>query len=194
MASFGFYRQCLRHAPKESWAWIGTISTLSTFAIPAVARIIKADSKTVDTLLLVSAPFAVLVCFIIVPFREAFRLYREKEEQLEAEKTRHAEEQRRWESERAEITKSRFAENVTAEAKSQLAKLCKEDRELLRQLVLKFQINETKFARLVPGASIVRIKDETDFVHRNTSTGDWRVVEDWHGVLTELLVQPGAVI
>jgi hypothetical protein len=83
---FRFYGQCLRHAHKTAWAVIGGISTVTTFAIPIAAQLFGVDQKTVDVLLISSLPIAVIICFIIVPFREAFLLYREKEAALQEEK------------------------------------------------------------------------------------------------------------
>jgi amino acid transporter len=102
---FYFYGSCVSHAPSASWWLIGTISTLSTYVVALVVLLLfwlygdKANKDEVmNTFTLVASialvlaiPVAVLMCFIIVPFWQAFRMYQEKENELEKEKEKIAE-------------------------------------------------------------------------------------------------------
>jgi hypothetical protein len=89
----GFYRKCWLHATKKTWTLAGSISTAATFG-PIIAKKIfnVTDVSFMDNWVLVSVPVCAALCLIIVPWRESFRLYRDKELELEQEKKRHAQE------------------------------------------------------------------------------------------------------
>ncbi len=92
-AFLSYYWYCVRHAPSASWWLIGVISTLATFVPAVISKLIVWESTnvkaanesltdTMNLLLIGSLPVAAFLCFIFVPFWEAFRLYREKDEEL----------------------------------------------------------------------------------------------------------------
>jgi hypothetical protein len=96
MKWFRFYGECVRHAPKKAWGWIGSISTLATFTPPIAAKVFHfANQDVMDIILFYSLPTAILVSLVIVPFREAYRLYVEKEKESASAKTEYDEERRR---------------------------------------------------------------------------------------------------
>ena len=55
-----FYWACIRRASKASWAVIGTISTLATFAVPGAAKLFGiADQETLNTILFAAPVVAI---------------------------------------------------------------------------------------------------------------------------------------
>jgi hypothetical protein len=78
-----FYGNCVRHATKRSWVVLGIISTVATY-VPAVsAKLFGVVDLDLKPILYFSLPVAVILCFILVPFREAFKLNQEKEKRLQ---------------------------------------------------------------------------------------------------------------
>ena len=80
MAWLRFYGECIRHAPKTAWAWIGGFSTLATFVPLITAKVFHiANQDIVDTILFFSPLIVFLFCIVVVPLRESYRLYEAKE-------------------------------------------------------------------------------------------------------------------
>jgi hypothetical protein len=97
---FGFYGKCLGHASGQTWFWLGTFSTLATY-IPAVAvKLFGVVHLDMDALALYALPIAIMLCFILVPFREAFKLYKESET---AWQNKLQESQEHWQSRCAKL-------------------------------------------------------------------------------------------
>ena len=78
MELFRFYAACLRHLPRTSWWLIGIISTLATFGGAAVAVTKPFDPEAVNTILVILLVLAVIVCILVVPWVQAFRIYQEQ--------------------------------------------------------------------------------------------------------------------
>ena len=96
MGPLRFYEECVSRASWASWAWVGALSTVAALAPACVAKLYHAaDEEVVDTLLMLSPVVAVLPCLVIVPGREAYRMYREKDNELAEERRQRALERNR---------------------------------------------------------------------------------------------------
>ncbi len=86
MTAWNFYRQCLCHASRTAWLIIGVISTATTY-IPAIAaKIFGVLNLDISAALLMALPLAIILCFVLIPFREAFKLLKEKDGELQTTK------------------------------------------------------------------------------------------------------------
>jgi hypothetical protein len=186
----------MRHAPKASWWLIGTISTLATYIPPAAAKWFNlADPKPVETFLVISPLAALLICIIVVPFRESFRMYQEKELELQKERNDRAEEQRRWAEERV-ATEERLAGRCLDAvrrrlAEENLAKVSPAEEAALRQILVRGQVSESQLSEPlgvqgVIDARLDKLAQRTNFIVRNF-IGEWSVNPSFKDILQELL-------
>jgi hypothetical protein len=83
MKWFRFYGRCLRHATAWTWVVLGAISTVATYIPAFAAKGFGVVDLDMNAIIFFSFPIAVILCFILVPFREAFKLYQEKERELQ---------------------------------------------------------------------------------------------------------------
>jgi hypothetical protein len=88
MGGLQFYCRCLRHAPKAAWISLGAISTAATYVPPLAVKLFHVAEVDM-TLIIWLIPVAIILCFILVPFREAFRLYKEKDDEFRAAQDKH---------------------------------------------------------------------------------------------------------
>jgi hypothetical protein len=88
MGGLKFYCQCLRHAPGKAWAFLAAISTVATY-IPALAAKLFGVGNIDMNAIIWLIPVAIILCFILVPFREAFKLYKEKDDEFRAAQDKH---------------------------------------------------------------------------------------------------------
>jgi hypothetical protein len=198
MTGLRFYWACLRHASKQSWSLIGILSTIATFAPSIAAKMFGfADPAFVDKALLISPLIVLIVCFIVVPFREAFRLYQEKDKQLEAEKARREEEKRQWDEERAALQQKLQAPNPfenaqRAAVREALSKLDELERQAMLHILIfngqtDYQIREklpkgTTWAGEIGAA----LSDKTQLLYRDFQ-GTWRIKKDLKQYVEEML-------
>jgi hypothetical protein len=81
-----FYAACLRHTPRAYWWLIGVVSTVATFAAAAVAVFRPFDPEIMNPLLVALMILLLIVCLLVVPWAQAFRMYREARTEAEAER------------------------------------------------------------------------------------------------------------
>jgi hypothetical protein len=122
MGFLRFYFTCLGRVLQTLWFLICLASTLLTFAIPVIInRWTTIDSTSLNTFIW-TMPFALLgICLLVVPWIEAFRLYRDKETELAVERSGHAEKTEALLKGNQDLSKQ-IAEldNVTAELRQRL--------------------------------------------------------------------------
>lgn len=146
MGFFRFYLSCLRHIHKTTWFWIGFVSTLATFVGPCGESLNILDAKAMNTLLVCIFVLILVVCLLVVPWTQSFRIYQEKVAELQEEKKRNAQgyeslqldreaDRRRWDEERSGFV-ARLAERARSqEAASGLKSLYNEG-QLLRGKII----------------------------------------------------------
>src|SRR6266496_2868170 len=84
MAALRHYWICVRSVPGKAWAKFGGISTAATFAVPLALKFLPVNQQMVDGLLIAAVPVTIILCLIIGPFNESFRMYRALEEKSAA--------------------------------------------------------------------------------------------------------------
>jgi hypothetical protein len=198
MTGLRFYGACLRHASKKSWSVIGILSTIATFAPPITARIFGfADPALVDKVLLISPLIVLIICFIVVPFREAFRLYQEKEKQLEAEKARHGEEKRQWDEERAALQQKVQAtapfENARRAAVGEaLSRLDELERQAMLHILVFHGQTDYQIREKLPKGTVWQgeigssLNEKTNLLYRDFA-GVWHIKKELRDYVEEML-------
>ena len=82
-SNWDLYWLCVRAAIKSSWWLTGAFSTIATPVAAFVANYFKfVDAKTMNTILWLSPLLGLMLCFILIPLRESFSMYRDLQSQL----------------------------------------------------------------------------------------------------------------
>ena len=165
-----FYEECVSRAPWASWAWVGALSTVAAFAPACAAKLYHAaDEDVMNTLLMLSPVVAVLPCLVIVPGREAYRMYREKDNELAEERRLRAVERKRHVDE-LESLKGRHEvkHRELADQREQLQKQVNALRADLGRVTIRHQVQ-------------LYIK-QFEAIDGRTVAGGWMRAQELHGL------------
>jgi hypothetical protein len=193
MPGLEFYWQCLRHAPKAAWIFLGVISTVATYIPPLAVKIFRVADIDM-TLIIWLIPVAVILCFILVPFREAFRLYKEKEDELRDANNKHQQDMSSLKKEIDQLNARLKAKGLTAErmqeVHAKLSECTPQEQDIIRLVTKSGHMHKEKITEYANGRgyscrTLEKLSIDTGLLLRDVGTDFYSIPRHYEAILAD---------